>query len=94
MPGTASFRPEDSFAWYFFVGAEGRAVARDIFLDGNNFRESPSIDSKPWVTDFQAGLAVLFQRVRVSYTQIIRTPEFEGQQRPDFFGSLSLSARF
>src|SRR5262245_6432776 len=32
----------DSFAWYIFAGIEGRATARNIFIDGNTFRDSPS----------------------------------------------------
>ncbi len=94
LPGSQSFRPRDAFGWYLFAGAEGRYVVRDIFLDGNTFTDSHSVDKKPLVADFQMGLALLFERVRLSYTQVIRTREFEGQARPDMFGSISLSARF
>jgi lipid A 3-O-deacylase len=94
LPGSSSFRPRDSFGWYVFAGAEARAVVRDIFLDGNTFAHSHDISKKPLVGDFQAGFALLFERVRVTFTQIMRTKEFDGQDRPDFFGSISLSARF
>jgi lipid A 3-O-deacylase len=35
-PGQRLFGGTD-FAWYLFASAEGRAVTRDIFLDGNTF---------------------------------------------------------
>jgi lipid A 3-O-deacylase len=94
LPGSSSFRPRDSFGWYLFAGAEGRAVVRDIFLDGNTFTDSHSVSKKPLVADVQAGFALMFERARVTFTQIMRTKEFEGQDRPDFFGSISISARF
>lgn len=51
-----------------FVGAEGRAVGRNIFLDGNSFKDSPAVDKKPFVTDAIAGVAFTYSKVRLSYT--------------------------
>lgn len=95
LPGSDYFRPDDWFGWYFFAGAEGRLVARNIFLDGNTFRDSHSVDKYPLVLDLQAGLAIsLGERVRLSYTHLWRTKEFREQDAPDQFGTLSLSVRF
>jgi lipid A 3-O-deacylase len=94
LPGSPSFTTSDSFAWYFFAGVEGRGVAHNIFLDGNTFRDSHSVDREPWVADFQAGVALTFSGVRVSYMHVIRTKEFEGQREPDRFGAISVSLRF
>ena len=95
LPGSDYFRPDDAFGWYFFAGAEGRLVARNIFLDGNTFRDSHSVDKYPAVLDLQAGLALsLGQRVRLAYTHLWRSKEFHGQDAPDQFGTLSLSVRF
>src|SRR5262249_44883781 len=58
LPGSGYFVPSSDFRWYLFAGAEGRLVARNIFLDGNTFHDSPSVDKKNWVGDFQAGLAM------------------------------------
>ena len=44
LTGTSSFVPTSRIGWYLFAGAEGRAVARNIFLDGNSFRNSRSVD--------------------------------------------------
>jgi hypothetical protein len=94
LPGSDYFMPEKAFGWYLFAGVTGRAVARDIFLDGNTFADSPSVDKRPFVGDFQMGFAVTVGDVRLAYTHILRTREFEGQGESDQFGSLSVSARF
>ncbi|MEQ8354346.1 MAG: lipid A deacylase LpxR family protein [Kiloniellaceae bacterium] len=95
LPGSDYFRPDDWFGWYFFAGAEGRLVARNIFLDGNTFRDSHSVDKRPVVLDLQAGVAIsLGERVRLAYTHLWRTREFREQDAPDQFGTVSLSVRF
>jgi len=94
LPGSGYFRPEKGFNWYLFAGLEGRAVLHNIFLDGNTFRDSHSVDKETFVGDLQAGLVVQWNRFRITYTQIFRTKEFDGQDRGDLFGSLSLSYHF
>ena len=95
LPGSDYFRPDDWFGWYFFAGAEGRVIARNIFLDGNTFRDSHSVDKYPVVLDVQAGLAIMLgERVRLAYTHLWRTKEFREQDAPDQFGTVSLSVRF
>ncbi len=96
MPGTGYFNtPQDrAWDWYLFAGVNGRAVARDIFLDGNTFRGSASVDKKNFVADANAGVAFTYDDTRLSYTLVYRTKEFYGQDNPSVFGSLSLTQRF
>lgn len=94
LPGSTFYRPGKAFTWYIFTGMEGRVVLYNIFLDGNTFTDSLSVDKRPFVGDLQAGLVVQWKRFRFSYTQILRTKEYEGQGDPDVFGSLSLSYHF
>ncbi len=95
LPGTGYFdRPDDGWSWYLFAGLEGRAVARNIFLDGNTFSNSHSVDKKVFVADANAGLALTYDRYRMSYTMVYRTKEFEGQDDPGVFGALSFGVRF
>lgn len=94
IPGSDFFIPSQSFGWYLFAGANGRAVGRNIFLDGNTFRSSRSVDKEPLVGDFQAGIAFTFDDMRLAYTHVIRSREFETQQENDEFGALTLSVRF
>lgn len=94
LPGSGFFVPQDGFGWYLFAGVEGRAVARNIFLDGNTFRDSRSVDKEPLVGDLQFGLALTWRNVRLSYTHVLRTREFETQDEADDFGAFSLTMRF
>ena len=94
LPGTDYFGREKRFGWYVFAGLEGRMVLRNIFLDGNTFQESRSVDKELLVGDLQLGFAVFLGPVRLSYTQAFRTREFKGQPQKSEFGSMSLSIRF
>lgn len=94
VSGSGFFVPYDGTSWYFFAGVEGRAVARNIFLDGNTFKDSRSVERNPLIGDVQFGFAMTIRDVRISYTHVFRTPEFEGQSDGDGFGALSLSVRF
>lgn len=95
MPGTGIYEiPRNKWSWALFSGLEGRAVAHDIFLDGNTFADSHSIDKKNFVADATAGAAITYNNVRVSYTAVYRTKEFDMQDRPEIFGALSLGVRF
>lgn len=94
LSGSGYVRGVDSFGWYLFAGAEARAVAYDIFLDGPLFRSSQSVDRRPLVLDFQAGAALTWRSLRVAYTYVVRTREFEQQSTPDRFGAISLTFGF
>lgn len=95
LHGGGFFRlPEgEKFSWYLFGGVEGRAVARNIFLDGNTFRNSHSVDKKTFVGDLQVGFVVTYQRFRLAFTNVFRSKEFDGQDDIDQFGSINLSYR-
>lgn len=95
LPGSSFFMPFEAFSWYLFAGVDGRAVAQNIFLDGNTEKDSLSVDKKIFVGDVQAGLVVNLGRAsRLSYTYVIRSREYEGQDHADRFGSIALSFKF
>jgi lipid A 3-O-deacylase len=94
VPGSTAFGTRGRFGWYLFGGFEGRLVVRNIFLDGNTFADSHSLSRKPLVGDFQAGAALTYGPVRLTYTHVFRTIEFDGQRRADRFGAISLSVNF
>jgi hypothetical protein len=92
LPGGAFFeRPESGIGWYVFAGIEGRAVARNIFLDGNSYVSGPHVEKQNFVGDAQLGIAITLGSMRLSYTNIFRTREFSGQPKPDDFGAISAS---
>ncbi|MBW7850113.1 MAG: lipid A deacylase LpxR family protein [Rhodospirillales bacterium] len=94
-PGSAMFEPNGTFGWYVFAGGEARAVARNIFLDGNTFGDSLSVDKRPFVADFQAGVSFnVWRYARLAYTYVLRSKEFDGQTSADRFAAISLSMNF
>jgi lipid A 3-O-deacylase len=95
MPGTGYFpKPEHGFSWSLFGGINGRAVGRNIFLDGNTFENSPSVDKKPFVYDINAGVDFTYGQTRLSYTLVHRSKEFDTQDETSIFGAVSISRRF
>ena len=91
IPGSLSVASADAFSWYLFAGVEGRAVARNIFLDGNTFQNSRSVDKEVLVGDLQFGAVLTWQKVRVSYTHVLRTNEFKSQSQGDGFGAIAFT---
>lgn len=85
---------QDGFSLYAFGAISGRAVLHDIFLDGNTFKNSHSVDKEPLVADLSAGVCLVFGRFKLSYAQVIRTREFERQEKHHKFGSVTLSVSF
>jgi lipid A 3-O-deacylase len=77
---------------YFFLGLQGRAVGRNVFLDGNSFRQSPSVAKKTLVADFQGGFSMFWSSsVRLDFSVVRRTEEFVGQHSPDEIGTVAAS---
>ncbi|RKZ05838.1 DUF2219 domain-containing protein, partial [bacterium] len=93
LPGSEFFVPSKRISAYLFAGLEARAVARNIFLDGNTFASSHSVEKFPFVGDFQGGLAVVILDMRLSFTYVFRTREFMLQDDADKFGAIALSFR-
>lgn len=94
LPGSWDFSPVSGFGWYLFAGIEGRGVARNIFLDGNTFRDSRSVDKKYLVGDLQFGFVLDWSDMRLGYTHVLRSREFRTQENKDYFGALSVSFKF
>ena len=65
--GSDFFKTGKIAGWYVFAGVEGRALARNIFLDGNTFEDSHSVDKKYFVGDLHVGLVVVIGRMRLAF---------------------------
>lgn len=68
---------------YVSGGIEARGVARNIFLDGNTFRDSASVDKKYFVYDISWGIygklgpsTGIFNGMFFGITWVRRSPEF------------------
>jgi lipid A 3-O-deacylase len=99
LSGTGWFNKEQlegDWGWYFFAGAQGRAVARNIFLDGNSFASSPRVDKKPLVGDLMIGASVFWSDMaKLDLTFTKRSKEFYSQSgHADLFSGVNASLRF
>jgi hypothetical protein len=83
--------------WYLFAGFDARLVAHNIFLDGNSFRNSASVDRRVFVYDLKGGISLRLAPLRLSLTHVHRSAEFStplgsgGTQR---FQSFNVSWEF
>lgn len=104
-PGSVGGTPTDdldprvsihrNFSLFAFGAVDGRAVARDIFLDGNTFRDSRYVNKKPLVADLSAGLGLIAGRWQATYTQVWRTREFDTQRdKHDKYASVTISRAY
>jgi hypothetical protein len=93
LPGSSFFETDDGFSIYAFAGADGRVMGRNIFLDGNTWRDSPSVDKDTFVGDLTLGAAITFSSMRLAFTHVYRTREYKTQKSSAQFGAVSLSFR-
>jgi len=77
-----------------FSGKDSHGRTRNIFLDGNTFRDSPSVERKRLGYDTQLGVALTWPNARVGFTMIQRSREFDGQRGNDRFGQFALSLAY
>ncbi len=91
FPGFAYFATDAGFSGYAFAGIEGRFVLRNIFLDGNSFTDSHSVEKEYLVGDLQFGLVLRFGKVRVALSNMHRSREFTTQSRPTRYGAINVS---
>jgi lipid A 3-O-deacylase len=95
LTGSDAYTPTQPFVWYVFGGVDGQAVGTDITLNGNTFPGGPHAAPKWDVGELEAGAAIIYRGVRVTYTQTWQTQEFRTQKAGLFnFGSLAMSVRF
>lgn len=94
LPGSDFFIPAENAGGYLFATVGERAVARNIFLDGNTFEDSPSVDKKTFVSSLQVGVAATYAQTRISYTQVFTSKEYKTQEAGSKFGVLTVSYRF
>ena len=88
------FRQFHRIGIHLFFGVNGKAVARNILLDGNTFRDSHSVDKKPFCADFIGGIGIIIQRVKITYSYVYQTKEFEAQKDEQKFGAIAASFTF
>lgn len=76
---------------HVFAGLDAKAVARNILLDGNTFKDSHSVDKKYFVGNFIAGVGVIIHRFKISYAYVYQTKAYNTQREAQQYGSLTIS---
>jgi lipid A 3-O-deacylase len=95
LSGGDAYTPTRPFAWYFFGGADGQAVAYDLLLQSNPFRSGPHVSPVWDVGELQTGFAIIAYGMRLTLAYVLQTQEFQGQTGGlHQFGSASISFRF
>jgi len=87
-------RVSGGWGWHVFAGMDGRAVGRNIFLDGNSWEDHHRVAKKNFVADVYGGLSVRYRALSTIYTHVFRTEEFNGQKDGQVFGSLNVAYSF
>jgi len=90
----AAPQAKSNFGLYVFGRVDGRAVVHSIFLDGNTFGHSHSVDRKWAVADLSVGLGTYYKNTKLAYALVYRTEEYKGQQEGQVFGTLSVNITF
>jgi len=83
-----------SFGAHIFASSQIEAVAHDIFLDGNTWKSSPSVDKKRFVGDLSLGFAFNYDYFKLTYRHLFRTKQFDNQKQGQIIGSLTLTISF
>lgn len=80
---------------YAYIGAAGRAVAHNLFLDVKPFASSQGIDQENWVYDLTAGVFARYKKFQFNYAFTRRsrefTPTFDNDGGRHDYGSVAVS---
>jgi len=74
-----------------YIYLVGHAVYRNIFLDGNTFKDSHRVDKYSFVGDIVLGFVVNQKRFKFSYAYVYRSKQFKTQTKPQIFGAINIS---
>ncbi len=83
--------PVEGWSLSFFGSFGGYGIAHYLPLDGTVFKDSPSVDSEPFVGAVSAGLTLRHGRLVFGLAQTYTTEAFETQTEDAEFGTVSLS---
>lgn len=99
--GTSLIRPDGNsnlgfwtrgpFGIHAFVAVDGKAVMRDIFLDGNSFSDSHSVEKYPFVADISVGIGLRTGGFNFSYSYVFWTKRFKTESEAQVFGAFKIS---
>jgi lipid A 3-O-deacylase len=83
-----------AFGVYAFAGGGGNAVARNLALDGNTFRDGPRVDTIPFFAAAEAGVSLWTRWFEATLTYVAWGREYESQPKASQFGAATVAFRF
>ena len=76
---------------YGFAGVRGNAIVRNLFLDGNTFRESHRVKKYPFTVETEFGYAIQVTNWSYAWRFVTVSPEYEQRSEFNSYASMSLS---
>ncbi len=92
--GFSNLNTRSQWIIFHYIQLKGEYVIRDIFLDGNTFNESHSVEKREYIATLTAGLTAQKGKWGASLIQSISTEEFEEQDGGDSLGELRIFYNF
>lgn len=99
--GSSSVDPKSGYLFqndiqkgpYCYFGGKGELTLHSIFLDGNTFRDSPSVDKNYAHASIFMGIGYAISKWNISMSWIKETERFKTQNGGFEYGSISVSYR-
>jgi len=85
---------DNTFSFYLFAAVNGRIVLRNIFFDGNTFKDSHHIEKEAFVGDISTGMTARLQRFSLSFANTHQSREFKKQPKHHSYASITLNYAF
>ena len=82
------------YGWYLFLNASASYVANDIFINGNTFQDSHSVDLIHPQATVSVGFMANIYNFSILYTLLYGTDEYQGQAEDSRFGSIAITYHF
>lgn len=82
------------YGWYVFANISASYVANDIFINGNTFQDSHSVDLIHPQATVSVGVMANIYNFSILYTLLYATDEYQGQTEDSRYGSVALSYHF
>ena len=85
-------RHKSKGSFYFLAGYDLGFVIRNIFLDGNTFKDSASVPERDYfIGEFTAGIGVDIYDIHVAFMNTHKTQDFALDTKGFSFGSIAVS---
>jgi hypothetical protein len=89
--GQIFLEPSVKTSIYVFLRLEGKAIARNLVLEGNTFTGSHSVEIHPLYAQVTSGIVYRSTYTNLSFYFVLRTKEFKGQKYVDPYAGLTFT---